>query len=382
LKAIRKTKAMNSYKKLLSLTIILLLAAAALPGCMKQVNMNSMRPAALTVPPYVQTLLILDRTEYENERLAIIEGVLTGEGLAEDKNGIQEAINSFQQQVMSSPRFTILRANERMKGNSLIGAFPDPLSWTQIESLCRKYNADAVVAIELFDTNFLITDGKKNVKKEVVENGVKKQVDVVEYYAEGVATTKIGFRLYDPEAKTIADQEMFSKANTWQGTGTSIKDAMAKLIQKSEATRYVSQLAGSSYAQKITPMPITISRQFYAKPKDNQYMSAGSRYAEVNQWEQAIKSWTSGMVTADAKTAGRLSYNIAVAYEVIGDYGQAKDWATKSYVRFGNKNARQYASMLEQRIIQEEIVNEQMRVEEKPKKTESEQPKLKLKVKN
>lgn len=364
---------------MLALTLILTI----LSGCMKQVNMNSMMPAAITVPPYVQTLLILDRTEYENEKLAIIEGVLTGEGLAEDKNGIQEAINSFQQQVMSSPRFNIIRASERMKGNSLIGAFPDPLTWTQIESLCRRYKTDAVVAIELFDTNFIVTNGKKNVKKEVEENGVKKQVDAVEFYAEGVATSKIGFRLYDPQAKTIADQEMFSKANTWQGTGSTLKDALAKLIQKSEATKYVSQLAGSSYAQKITPTPITISRAFYAKPKKNQYMASGSRYAEVNQWEQAIKSWTSGLVTADSETAGRLSYNIAVGYEVMGDYSQAKEWATRSYVRHGNKKARSYASSLEHRMIQEDIVNEQMKIEEKPQKAkETEQPKVKLKVKN
>ncbi|MDN4164516.1 DUF6340 family protein [Cytophagales bacterium LB-30] len=353
---------------------------------MKHVSMNSMVPASITLPPHIKTIVLVDRTEHEKTGLGTLEGVLTGEGIGEDQNGVQEAISSLQNGLMSSPRYQVIRASEVLKGNSMLGAtFPEPITWNQINILCSKYKADAVIALELFDTNFIVTDGKRSVKKEVEENGVKKTIDAIEYYAEGVATAKIGFRLYDPKNKNIADQQTFSRTNTWEAKANSVKDALAALIQKSEATRYLSGLAGNSYAHKIAPMPVRISREFYGKPRKNQYMQAGVRQSEVGQWEEAIVSWRRGMLTADAKTAGRLAYNVAVGFEVLGDYAQAKAWAGKSYINYGNKKARSYNAMLEQRMLQEDIVNEQMRIEEDPlpdTSTGGGQPMLKPKKKN
>ncbi|HYG37377.1 MAG TPA: DUF6340 family protein [Cytophagales bacterium] len=339
---------------------ILLIAFILLSACTKQVSFRTYRPAAINVPSHVKTLLIVDRTEPENQKVNVIEGVLTGEGIGEDRNGIEEALNSFRQSLLNSPRFEVKRATERLTGNSYTGIFPAPLRWNQVEALCKKYAADAVVSIEIFDTNFIITNGKKNVKKTIEKDGQKKEVEVVEYYAEGVATAKVGFRIYDYKMKAIADQQMFSKSNTWSAKGSNLKDAFAALIQKSEATKYASRMAGTSYANKIAPMPITISRTFYAKPKKNAHLASGTRQAEVNQWEEAVETWKKGIDFSNTKTSGKISYNIAVAYEVLGELETAKEWANKSYVNYGNKKARDYVSMLNYRIRNEELVRMQM----------------------
>lgn len=329
-------------------------------SCTKEVSFNTLRPAEINVPAHVKSILVVDRTEFKNKAIGIVEGVLTGEGINEDKNGSQEALTSFQQTMLNSPRFEVKRATERLIGNGILGAFPEPLHFSDIEKLCTKYKADAVVALEIFDTNFLVTDGKRNVKKVEEQNGQKKEIEVVEFFAQGIGSVKIGFRIYDPKLKTVADQQMFSKTNTWEGKGSTIRDAMTALIAKAEATRYVSRLAGNDYAYKIAPMPVRLSRTFYSKSKKNQQMASGVRKAEVNQWEEAIQTWKSGLDRADAKTARRMSYNIAVAYEVIGDLAKAKHWANRSYVEYGNKQARTYASQLDYRVRDEDIVKTQM----------------------
>jgi tetratricopeptide (TPR) repeat protein len=344
------------------LIIITLIASVAvvLPSCTKQVSFNTYRPAAINVPSHVKTLVVIDRTAFKDQRVNIIEGILTGEGIGEDRNATEEAIISFRDKLLTSPRFEVKRGSERLFGNSIIGTFPEPLTWHEISSLCVKYQADALVTIEVFDTNFLVTDGKRNVKKTIEKDGRKKEVEVVEYFAEGVASCKIGFRIYDPKSKSIADQQMFNKSNTWEAKGSSIKEALSLLIQKSEATKYTSRLAGNSYAEKIAPMPIRISRTFYAKPKKNQYMASGVRMAEVSQWEEAIDTWKQGISFTSTKTAGKISYNIAVAYEVLGDFNSAKDWANKAYINYGNKKARDYNAMLNNRIRNEAIVKQQL----------------------
>ena len=327
---------------------------------MRQVHMKAMQPALITVPAHVQTVLILDRSQPDTKAKEIIGSILSAGLPAERKAAVQEALNGLQQQMQSSPRFHVVRATEVYKGSNLTSAFPEPLEWSEIEHLCRKYETDAVVALEIFSTKFVVTDGKRVVKKYVEESGTKKEVEVTEYYADGIATADMGFRFYDPVVKTIADQKLFSLNNRWGATGTSPTDAIGLLINKSEAQKRVSYNAGLSYGSRISPLPITITRSFYGKPKKNAAMIIGNRQADTNQWYEAVETWQKGMGTAKTKVAGRLAYNVAIAYEVIGDLDKAIEWAGKSFVEFGDKHAKEYSDELYYRLNQEKILDDQL----------------------
>lgn len=352
---------MKTQAKLFGGSAILFAAALTVSSCSKAVYINTMRPAEITFPAHVNTILLVNRSEFDKKGWEIAEGVLTGELPGEDKAGIQEVMGAFQQQLMASPRFKVKRASEALPGNSLTGAFPEPLSWSQVERLCRNYQADAVVAIEIYDTDFIVTNGKRDVTKEVVEkDGSKRQVKTTEFYAEGVANVKVGFRLYDPKERTIADQQLFNPNNSWTATGTSAKDALSHLIQKTEAARYVSRVAGANYATKIAPMPIQLSRFFYAKAKHTPALAQGARYAEVGQWDLAVQTWRKSLTNpTNRKDAGKLAYNLAVGYEVLGDFEKARDWASRAYVNYDNKKGRSYTSLLDQRMRDNELLREQ-----------------------
>ncbi|MEQ8475050.1 DUF6340 family protein [Fulvivirga sp.] len=341
---------------------IISLVAIVIVSCSgtRTVTMNAMRPAEITFPPEVNTLLIVDRTKFAKESINILEGVLTGEMPGDDKAGVQELINSFQQQLGRSPRFSTKIAAERLNGNSMTSAFPSQLSWMEVQNLCNKYGTDAMVSIEMFDTDFVVTNGKRKVKKTVTEGEVKREVEVDEFYAEGVGNITIGIRLYDPVAKTIVDQQLLNKSNTWNAAGSTLKDALAALIDKSSATRYLSRNVGSDYAYKIAPMPVRISRMFYGKSKKAIQLEQGSRLADVNKWQEAADKWESGISSAPTKEAGKLAYNTAIAYEVLGDLPKAKEWAQKAYVDFGNKDARDYVRTIQNRMYEEERIKEQM----------------------
>ena len=60
------------------------------------------------------------------------------------------------------------------------------------------------------------------------------------------------------------------------------------------------------------------------------------------------------------KDKGRLAYNIAVGYEVLGEYGTALQWAQDSYTKYGNKEGRSYVRYLQQRIDDENNLKLQM----------------------
>lgn len=326
----------------------------------RRVSMETMRPADIAIPSDINSLLLIDRTRFTKEFHNIAEGILTGEMPGQDKAAVQASITSLSQTLQYSPRFTVKVATERMTGNSLTAAFPEPLNWEEIQGLCNKYGTDAVVAVEIFDTDFIVTKGSNKVKKTVGEGDSKKEVTVEEFYAEGLANVVMGIRIYDPLNLNIIDQDLFRHSNTWEEVASSPAEAISKLINRANATTRVGQIAGSDYAYKIAPMPVQITRIYYNKSKKSPEVLYGARRAEVNDWQGAARVWQQGLKNSGPKQSGHLSYNLAVAHEVMGDYKTALIWAKESYVKYGNKKARSYVAALESRMWNEKAAKEQL----------------------
>lgn len=324
------------------------------------VTLNSLRPAEISVSPEVTTLVLVDRTKFKKNVLNVAEGILTGELPEEDLAAVQAMMASFQAQLESSDRFQTRIAKERLMGNSHTAAMPAPLNWSEIESMCSQYQADAVIAFESFDTDFIVTHGSRKTKKTVERNGEKAEIKVDEFYANGVSNIKIGLRFYDFVNKKIIDQQFYKETGTWEAAARSKAEALAKLISKSNAVQNLCKQMGADYAYRISPMYIRITRSFRGKSKKAPELEQGSRYADVAQWKEAIDVWESGLNHARTKEAGYLAYNIAIAYEVLGDFDTAKEWAQTSYVRYGNRDAEDYYDLLNHRLWNEQLAEEQL----------------------
>ncbi len=352
---------MKNRYTLLRIFSLFIITATVASCSMKTVRFNGMRPADIDIPTSIDTLLLVNRTIFKSDAINIIEGIFTGEMPGEDKAGTQAAMNTLQVALGTSNRFVVKNASETIEGNSITAALPTPLNWTQVEWLCSKYNTHALLAIELFDTDYIITDGERDVEREVGEGSNRHTETVHEFFAQGVANINIGFRIYDPKNKVIIDEQSMRLDRTWEATGSSVQDALVRLTAKSQATRFISEMAGNAYARKIAPTPITLNRAYYKKSKKVPSVAVGVRQAEVNDWEGAISTWKTALrSTSDRKESGKIAYNIAVGYELMQDLATAKLWANEAYVKYGNKKARQLANQLEQRIFDENRLRQQM----------------------
>lgn len=327
-------------------------------SCTKNVYINTLRPAVIDVPQHIQKVALVNRTIPQSAAGDIFEGIFTGEGIGQDQQAVQEMLSGLQTTMGQSPRFTTVIHTKSYKGGKGLSAkLPDAMSWARINQICRESGADAVLAIESFDSDWVVTDGTRQVKKK---NESGQQVEVTEYYAEGIATVKSGLRLYDPKNKGIIDQQSFSEAHTWEGKGSSITDAMNALIQKNRAVLETGRFAGRDYAFRISPQPVRLRRVMYTKAKGNRYLEKGSRLAETGDWEGAIQSWRAAMSSTNDKVLGRAAHNLAVGYEVIGDYEEALKWAQRAYANHNNKQSRTYSRQLRLRMQQEDLVDMQL----------------------
>ncbi len=323
----------------------------------RSVSFNSVRPADINVPSDVQSIVLVDRTQFDVGGLNILEGVLTGELPDEDKAAVQSLMSNLRHQLRTSDRFEVKLATERLKGNSLTAAFPKPLSWAEVQRLCNRYGTDALLAVEMFDTDFIVTETSKMVTRTVD----KREVEVEEFYAEGVDNIKIGIRMYNPKNRSVEDQEVFNRTGTWNASADSKASALAALITKTEATRNLSGALGASYAARIAPMNIFVNRTFRGKHKHSEALANGTRYADVDNWQRAIDTWKTGLQRPKSKKVGGfLAYNIAVGYEALGDLNEAKYWAGKAYADFGYRKGRTYVNQLLNRMRNEEISRQQL----------------------
>src|SRR5436190_20721 len=155
------------------------LALVALCSCShtRNVTFTVTRPAEISLPHNVNTLLLIDRTKFSNGMLNTLEGLLTGELPADDRNAAHEGLLSLKKELDQSPRYEVKILNDRFDGNSMTATFPEALNWDFIEDLCRDNKADAVVALEVFDSNFIITNGTRIQKKTEGSGDAKHEVE-------------------------------------------------------------------------------------------------------------------------------------------------------------------------------------------------------------
>lgn len=340
-----------------NLTIASIAAILFITSCTTSTYVSIMKPAIITLPSSIQTIALIDRTEPTSQTANIIEGVLTGELAGQDKMGAENTISGLADILAESPRLKAYRLPERMKTSLVFGDFPQQLNWDEVNYICDTRHVDAIVALEKFDSDFIVTQASE-VKREKNKDG--KEINYTEYKAEGVANLKIAFRLYDPKTKSIVDQYRFSRSNSWNATARSAREAANKLINRNNAIQEVGYNAGSYYGRRISPSWITVSREYYTKAKGNADMEAGKRFAQTNDWKGAAEHWRKATESKIAKVAGRACFNMALACEIEGNLDAAIQWATKAYVEYGNSNGRNYANILRDRQYEQQRLNEQL----------------------
>lgn len=323
----------TKLKLFLTGSILLMLLAAP------TMNFNVMVPAAIDFPSHIKTVAMIDRTRNENNVRNAIEGGITGEMVGEDKLAAQILMDGISDIMAKSATLDFIRTTEVLKGaNSASSAFPEAIDWNVVERLCKKYGSNAILAIEIFDSDFIIIPG------------VSQTINL-----------KAGLRMYDPAEKNIIDQYVVSRQMPFGGSINSVEAALNSVLGKSEAIREISYDAGTAYAHRISPSWYRVSREYYRKPRKDPNLAEGARMMEVNDWEAAKELLVQAVETGKKrKIRGRAAHNMAVVCEIEGNLEEAKTWAQTAWGKFRNKDSREYVYDLNRRISEAQVIERQL----------------------
>ncbi len=308
------------------------------------VKLNYPTAPNAVLPDNIKTIAIVNRSiaPKGNNQNTVLETILTGEVAGSDKIASDECLKAVFDRFNGYQDYKIVfPAKTRLEGTGT-RVTPEILDWKIVKRICDSTGADALLVLEMFDSNSDILVGAITNQVNNVLSGNTNvpappnqiRMNVVSYW-----------RMYDPNKKIIIDQ--------YQSTSYLIFNTNGYVnIPPPEALPQTAYAAGEKYVYRFLPGYYTVKRDLYKRGKGSfkQQFKAGFRKSEVANWKGAYEVWLDIANKASGRNAGRACLNLAVACEVLGNTKEALGWAKKSYEDYGNKLGREYANKLKYRI--------------------------------
>ncbi len=319
-----------------------------------------LQPAEIFIPEHIETIVTIDRSKPAKGFLSFLEGAISGEEIGQDKEGRRKALGGLADALTRTPRFNVVHSGYEKTGSSASGRLIKPMNWYEVKALCEEFRADAVIAIEMYDSDSQITTQEKERKKK--DKDGKEYIETY-FVADRELSIQMGWRLYDPKSKVIVDEFTTRDDERSDGQGSSKNQAIDNLPAAYLVARDISFIAGELYGARIAPTWVSVNRNYYDTVKgiEQAQMEKAARYAESRDWKNAAKIWNQIVAQSyDLETRGKAAYNMAVANECLGKLQNARDWAQKAYVDFKNKKAKGYMDTIEKRIYEQQLVEQQM----------------------
>jgi hypothetical protein len=319
------------------------------------VTMSAQQPAPVSMPSYVKSIAIVNRSLVtpENKAVDITDKIFSLEGASMDKEGAESGIRGLSDELVRENRFEDVRVLPSALTTVNPTVFPSPLPWDVVEKICRENHTDALFSLELFDTDSKISYAANPVKL----NTPFGSIPAIEHQATMQTLVKTGWRIYDPVSKTVLDEFPITRQVSYVGKGINPVVAVNALIGRKEAVKEVGNQSGQAYAQRIIPYFVRVSRDYYVSGTDN--FTIAKRRAQTGHWNEAAELWQRELDNPKRKLAGRACYNMAIISEINGNLDKAIEWAQKSYEDYNNRLALRYVNILRDRKYRSDILKDQ-----------------------
>jgi len=336
--------------------LILPLIAIAFSSCATQeLYLNITRPAPVTIAPEIKSVGIIDRSKPTDrtKTLDALDKVLSLEGADLDSIGTLEAIKGVTEELEANDRFHEVKLLSKLEFQaSSLGRLPAPLTWDQVEGICRENGAQALFALEMYDTDTRV-ENAGGALAELSAGNIRGALRV----GPMETLVKTGWRIYSPANRAILDEFIVAESIIFGGRGFDPVAAVSGIIQRKDAVKEVSRKAGNIYAMRLIPYRLRVNREYYVKGTSN--FKTAKRLARLGRWDEAGELWNLETDNPKRKVAGRAHYNMAIISEINGDIDNAVTWAQTAYAGFRIKKGLHYVRILENRRYEQEVLRYQ-----------------------
>lgn len=344
-----------------SLLLLALVALISWSCGTSSTYLEVLQPSQIVLPDDIKVVALIDRSKPEKGFANFLEGMISGEDFGQDREGRRLAMQNLTTTLTRTPTLQVkgtgLEYNGLKNGKQML----PPMNWNEVQSICSKYGADAMIALESFDSSSDISYSQSSYKSKQ-----KDGTEVIKYTHTARRNVRVymGWRVYDAKKRVVVDENTVSQYDEDTATGDTQDRARNNLRSQLTAVRDLAAKAGDAYGKRIAPVWVNVSRTYYttAKGADKNAMEEAHRLTQANKWEAAAEVWHDLLSSArDPKTKGKAAHNLALAMERNGNLKEAEDWASKAFTQYGNKTSQSYVYVIQQRISDQERLDYQLK---------------------
>ena len=274
----------------------------------------------------------------------ILDGENTGNVEIDLSRSVLYCLFATTQSMESTGEFDAVELMDISQNHSTNYYTRTPLTFSQAERLCADYQADALLTLNQL------------VLYDIVESF---PTDEGTYYAYLQAYAQSHWTIhYAGQLREVT----FTQADTllWESQlHYNRAQSLSDLPSRQEALHYLARELGNRIGSSFAPSWQTTRRYIYELPD----LQAGLDAFRLQRWNSAINQWLTIVDSKDKKAAACAAANIAIAYEMLGDYVSACDYAQRASRLFGawktaygrqqQVNIRYYLAQLQARQVRE-----------------------------
>jgi len=311
-------------------------------------------PAPVSLSPAAHSAAVVNRSGDDNSAVDRLHRTLSLETRNLQTEGARASMRGLADELIKDGRFAnVIRLDSLDLRSYGAGVFPTYLSWDTVERICRQNHADVLFSLELFDAASKVNVGSA---PALLANPLGAVAVLDQPF--GVNTrVKTGWRIYDPATRNILDEYVLYKDLDFQGRVGNPVRAANSMLGRQEAVRQAGIEAGQSYALRIVPYSIRVSRFYFVRGNGNFIIA--KRMAQSGDWDGAARIWQQESTSSSRKVAGRACYNMAIISEINGDLNGAVTWSTKAYEVYNVRLALSYLNVLHNRQNEDAVLKSQ-----------------------
>jgi len=317
----------NKPIKVTALLVVVFLAVSC--GSMSNLNLDVLRPAEVTIDPEILSVVVVDNSlPYRGEGIHLVT-TPKGKGMIDTL-----WIDDF-------PKIAAVSMVEALQNKQFFDAVyyhretrrsfqSEDMLYRKIENLCNQYNVQAVVLLEDY-----------SYKSKLSLYDLR---DV--YYGTMDVNGSISWKIYEKDGYLL-DSYNQKDSIFWDAYENRYAAVLNKLPRQVGAVEVLADYLGEAYTKRVAPYWETVSRKYYSK---GHYMFLRANELHfIDNWDEAAKVWYYVYQNGNKRQKALAAFNIALSYEVRGNFDEAVAWGEISQVLF-NKLGGMRSSRYEKNI--------------------------------
>jgi len=325
----------------------------------KVIEIETYNPSAITFPPEVKTVMIVNNAAQQPDGIghkfnSLTEGDSTLSVSADSM--AWHFCMSLGKAMVESPIFYDVRiCEDTLRQDSLFYNIR-PFVAGEVESFCDSYGVDALISLDklFFNTVFYKTDMSKFIMGNMISVEIAGEI-----------------RALWPGQKEVYTIP-FADSLTWLMDESSLFSEVVEVLLPSDirpAMLYLSEYTGQKLHANFVPFWSEDKRWYYTSVSSE--WKRGSVFAAAGKWAEAITLWEPLYEKTNKwKSKASLASNLALCYEMAGNFRKAIDYAEISYGLFKehadeknyNTNLQStYLEILKSRAEADQLLSKQLK---------------------